>query len=258
VQIGACLIDESSRIVAADADLAKRCGSAHPGSMVHGDSLRDHIDSHAAQQCLSQVFAGAEQQSCDAILLCTGKPQSVRLEVIRLDGPFGPLALVLIHRRGFKDFDTTDSLTGLPERRAILAQVAAWRESGDLSFALLFLDLDDFKAVNDSHGHAAGDQALHRLADRWQRCLRESDLVARYGGDEFVILLKDIASPRDAQPVVDRLKSATAEPIAVGALTINLSATIGVAIADAPDVSLEDLLHAADLDMYAHKPSRPR
>jgi diguanylate cyclase (GGDEF)-like protein len=125
--------------------------------------------------------------------------------------------------------------------------------------AVLMLDLNGFKAVNDRHGHAAGDEALREVARRLRRCVRERDLVARLGGDEFVVVLTDLgpAPPDAAADTVERVRAALAEPIAVDHGTcVELRAAIGVAGFPADGATVADLLSVADQAMYAAKASR--
>ena len=119
------------------------------------------------------------------------------------------------------------------------------------------LDLDGFKAINDTHGHAAGDEALREVARRLRRCVRERDLVARLGGDEFVVVLTDLgARSRAVQDSMERIQAALAEPITFDGTQLGLGAAIGVATfpADAGDAA--DLLAHADRAMYAAKGAR--
>ena len=152
-----------------------------------------------------------------------------------------------------------DPLTGLANRalleerlRASLARDA--RAGGGTG--LLFLDLDGFKAVNDAHGHEAGDAVLRAVAARLQAAVRPSDTVARLGGDEFVVLV-EAARPEDLEPVVRRLQAALAGPLVVsrsGPLVVG--ASIGTAWVSRGDADPASLLHSADLDMYAQKRAR--
>ena len=148
-----------------------------------------------------------------------------------------------------------DVVTGLPDRRALAVHRSRWERGGDgkLPHALLFLDLDNFKQINDALGHAIGDQVLGVLADRWRGSLRGRDLIVRYGGDEFVALLAGVRSPADAQPIVDRLRRVTMAPIQVGPHALEVSVAIGVALAQDAAQPLEELLIAADQAMYAAK-----
>lgn len=148
-----------------------------------------------------------------------------------------------------------DAVTGLPDRRALAAhRMKLLRAaSGKLPHAVLFLDLDNFKQINDSHGHAIGDQVLGILADRWRKALRSRDLLVRYGGDEFVVLAARVRSQEDVQPIIDRLQAVTNVPIQIDNHLLKLSVTIGVALADDGTTPLEVLLEAADEAMYATK-----
>jgi diguanylate cyclase (GGDEF)-like protein len=123
-----------------------------------------------------------------------------------------------------------------------------------LPLALLFLDLDGFKGVNDSHGHEVGDVLLKAVAQHLQAVLREGDTLARFGGDEFVAILIDLQRPGDATPLLERLLRAAAQPVTVGAHVLQVSVSIGVAWFDAQDVSDADhLLRQADQAMYQAK-----
>ncbi|MHB8295070.1 MAG: diguanylate cyclase domain-containing protein [Acidimicrobiales bacterium] len=130
---------------------------------------------------------------------------------------------------------THDSLTGLPNRallemRVSQALVSARREG--TGTAVLFIDLDEFKAVNDSLGHEGGDRLLVAAVDRLAGCTRERDLLARYGGDEFVLLAEGLASEVEAPVLADRLLGSLAEPIRIGSASVSLCASVGVAYAD--------------------------
>lgn len=149
-----------------------------------------------------------------------------------------------------------DVLTSLPNRALLadrLQQAMAQSQRRDRSLAVVYLDLDGFKAVNDLHGHDVGDKLLIAVAQRMKSVLRDADTLARIGGDEFVAVLADLEQPEDCDTVLDRLLQAAAEPVTVGAAQLQVSASIGVTIypQDAGDADL--LLRHADQAMYVAK-----
>ncbi len=149
-----------------------------------------------------------------------------------------------------------DALTGLPDRRELSAHRSRWQlcaSARQVPHALLFMDLDNFKQINDQHGHATGDRLLATLATRWRRCIRDDDLLVRYGGDEFVILLAGVRRRREIDPVVSRLMAATTEPVAIDNQPLRVGATIGIALAEDVSVDLDQLIASADRDMYRQK-----
>lgn len=150
-----------------------------------------------------------------------------------------------------------DVLTGLPNRlllmkrlKLCLQQVCRQR---DFQFAVLFIDFDRFKVVNDSLGHAVGDQLLRAIAHKFAQCIRETDLVARLGGDEFVILLEDIASQAVAIQLAKRLLKDLRSPITIKQHTIFMTASIGVVAGSARYTKAENLIRDADIAMYQAK-----
>ena len=150
-----------------------------------------------------------------------------------------------------------DYLTGLPNRAALLDQLAreierTQRWSG-YGFALLFLDLDRFKAVNDSLGHAIGDDLLREISRRLLEQVRQVDLVARLGGDEFAILLTETTDLRQICQVAERLIAAITRPLQLQTHHLTVATSIGIVMSGANHLSEADLLQAADIAMYRAK-----
>lgn len=150
----------------------------------------------------------------------------------------------------------TDELTHLLNRKEVFEQIAAIRgrpqRAGHL-LAILFCDMDRFKTINDTYGHAAGDEVLRVMADRIRACLRTSDdLGARVGGDELLVVLHGVRELKDAMAVAEKLRSSAAEPIAIPGGTVNTSVSIGVTLAN-PHESADALVARADEAMYAAK-----
>jgi diguanylate cyclase (GGDEF)-like protein/PAS domain S-box-containing protein len=149
-----------------------------------------------------------------------------------------------------------DSLTQLPNRVLFLQHLdgaIARARRTKTTLSLLFLDLDDFKAVNDNYGHAAGDEALIRVADRLRAAVRGSDFVARLGGDEFTVLCESVADRHEAGAVAHRIIDSLAEPFTIFGFDVNLTASIGIAVAAGESATAETLLHQADAAMYGAK-----
>ena len=149
-----------------------------------------------------------------------------------------------------------DSLTGLPNRakffdRLQITIANARRNGGKL--AALAVDLDHFKAVNDTHGHLVGDRLLEAVAGRIQSCLRETDTAARIGGDEFVVALSNVARREDAEQVAAKLLAAINQPFAVEGLVLRVSASIGVSLYPEDSNDACGLVRAADTAMYRAK-----
>ncbi|MBK1685786.1 hypothetical protein CKO18_19740 [Rhodoferax fermentans] len=150
-----------------------------------------------------------------------------------------------------------DPLTNLPNRvfladRMRNAMTQAQRRQ--LLLGVVFIDLDGFKAINDHHGHEAGDQMLVTLAERMRLSLRESDTLARNGGDEFVALLADLAAPADAIPTLERLLEAASQPMDWRGQTLTVTASMGISFFPQSNKRTRDeLLHEADMAMYQAK-----
>lgn len=235
------LFDADGRFLAGDAD-----GTEQTGRL---EALGNLLGEEAAARFLAE--------RADA------KPQSATFGEVTLrwlNGAAGGVILAVVHRSPNEASRYRDAVTGLSDRRAIAAWAAARQANGVGSrrpYAALFIDLDHFKQVNDRHSHAAGDAVLAELAARWSAAVRDRDLVIRYGGDEFVILLDNVADRAAAEPIVGRLSRVTQQSIDWAGTPIEVAATIGVAVSDG-STPIEGLIAAADDDMYAQKRARAK
>lgn len=147
-----------------------------------------------------------------------------------------------------------DPLTNLPNRALFAERLEhAMVRAGDGSVAVLFLDLDNFKTVNDTLGHAAGDTLLIAASERLARCVRREDTIARLGGDEFTVLLEDLHDPSDAARMAERIRDALGEPFTLEGQQTTISSSIGIALDADRTHAPDDLLREADLAMYRAK-----
>lgn len=149
-----------------------------------------------------------------------------------------------------------DLLTGLPNRnmlnyqiRKAVANIARYKQG----VAILFLDLDDFKKVNDSHGHSEGDKLLIEAANRVRLSIRKVDLACRFGGDEFVIVLNNVKSAEDAKPIAQEILDRFKKPIKINSSIFYVSTSIGIAFSDDELAKSEQLVSQADIAMYEAK-----
>ncbi|WP_157240569.1 sensor domain-containing diguanylate cyclase [Catenuloplanes japonicus] len=160
------------------------------------------------------------------------------------------------HKEQLQHLAFHDPLTGLANRALFydrLTRALAAHTRDARIFAVMFIDLDGFKEINDECGHHAGDAVLRTTAARLRVGLRQGDTVARFGGDEFAVLLEDLSGPSDARPTAARVIAALREPIdIVGGRRVRVSASVGIAVND-PGGTADDVLRQADLAMYAAK-----
>lgn len=149
-----------------------------------------------------------------------------------------------------------DSLTGLANRKHLydqLRQAMAWARRNDSQLALLLLDLNGFKPINDIFGHHVGDQLLCQVADRLRECVRETDVIARMGGDEFVLILQDVSGVEDVVAVTQKLLAFMEAPYSVHDRLLHVHVSVGISLYPNDADTMEDLLRNADVAMYQAK-----
>ena len=158
-----------------------------------------------------------------------------------------------------------DELTGLPNRTLLLdrlKQAMAQSDRKQKQVALLFIDLDKFKGINDRLGHLAGDTLLQLVAERLSACIRKGDTACRYGGDEFIIMLPEIDGQDSADLVTEKIRARLAVPYVLDGYSISITASIGIALYRADGINCSELIKQADTAMYHAKkrsnlPNRP-
>ena len=153
-------------------------------------------------------------------------------------------------------FGYQDELTGLPNRRLLkdrLGQALARSARHDTQVVLLLLDLDDFKRINDSLGHAAGDHVLRMAAQRLSEGIRSADTACRYGGDEFVVMLPDVEDTKIAASIAEKLLETLGTPYVIGGTEIRMTASIGTVVYPDDGGSYLELLRKADISLYSAK-----
>ena len=151
---------------------------------------------------------------------------------------------------------THDVLTGLPNRALFLGRLQSvvdrMKRHPHEAAAVLFIDIDDFKVVNDCYGHATGDALIKEVSNRLRACMRSDGTIARMGGDEFTVLVEDVTDPRDAVRVAERIQSSFERPFLLEGLEVFKSMSIGIALTS-PETSAEAVLQNADIAMYRAK-----
>jgi diguanylate cyclase (GGDEF)-like protein/PAS domain S-box-containing protein len=169
---------------------------------------------------------------------------------------FTDITQIKEHQSQLEQIAHYDALTGLPNRVLLgdrLRQAIAHSQRRGQALAVVYLDLDGFKAVNDNHGHEVGDELLIVLGQRMKGALRDGDTLARIGGDEFVAVLVDLERAEDCEPVLARLLQAAADPVVAGAALLHVTASIGVTLYPQDGVDADQLLRHADQAMYQAK-----
>ena len=149
---------------------------------------------------------------------------------------------------------THDELTRLPNRFRFLDQLARFLETSEPgAVAVMFIDLDNFKVINDSLGHGVGDELLRGMSERLRAVVRDRDMLSRFGGDEFIVMLCDIGATVSPVEIAERLRAEIALPLVVDGAELFVTASIGIAVADRAGVSTTELLRDADAAMYRAK-----
>ncbi|WP_280239145.1 diguanylate cyclase domain-containing protein [Nocardia abscessus] len=239
---------QSLPLVLLDANAQPLPPSRHPvaRTLATGETITGYIFG------VDRVDGQRRWLSGSSRLLNPGDPRSSAVS------SFADITEFRASRRQLEYQATHDSLTGLANRSLILSQLAAALASTEELLpvsTVLFIDLDGFKAINDTLGHAIGDTVLQIVAQRLQRALRGDDIVGRLGGDEFLVLLSGRTRRVDIEALVSRLRSTMAEPIIARGHRIEVNASIGVTELGIGDRrSPEAVLHDADLAMYRAKP----
>jgi diguanylate cyclase (GGDEF)-like protein len=198
----------------------------------------------------STVEASAAQSAIDvsAGVALNEKLLGLRVRLLRLTTLVAEAAHCAYH----------DELTGLPNRSLLLdrlRQAVAQAARQGRKLAVILLDLNGFKAVNDRFGHHAGDKLLVHVAGLLSGAVRESDTVCRYGGDEFVIMLPEVADAAAVAAVLDKIRTTLTTPVALDGQLTQVSASMGVAIYPADGDDFQELIRRADLAMYRAKRS---
>ena len=204
--------------------------------------LSEHSDEDFG---LAAVKAGAQDHLLKSELNAASLSRSVRYAIERKRAA-AQLAQQALH----------DQMTALPNR-ALFLTAYAWRwtaRGGPGSIVVvMFLDVDGFKEINDSLGHAAGDLLLTVLADRFRGLLRPMDTVARFGGDEFTFLFEGLEGDREAELVAQRISRSASLALSLGERQISVSVSIGVTLVTNPDTAIDDMIRHADTAMYRAK-----
>ncbi len=170
---------------------------------------------------------------------------------------------VYLQRDELQTLARHDSLTGLPNRayvgEVLQACASHWQSAGcgaQAMYSVLFCDLDGFKAINDEHGHRAGDEVLQAVAKRLRNSVSEKDFVARLAGDEFLVVLRDVRSRATASAVANRVSATVSQPIMVGPLALRVGLSVGIASPDEEGLEPHQLLERADQRMYEAKKAK--
>lgn len=262
------VLDTQGNLVKWNANLEKLCGM--PGWQIRSKCALEFFceeDRPAVEQWMARVLeqgmASVEAQCVrhDGQLvpyLCNGvvlKDASGR--VIGFTGTGRDITERKQAAERMKHMAHYDALTDLPNRamfsdRLQQALAVARREGGRM-MALVFIDLDEFKPINDTLGHAMGDKLLKAVAERMRGCVRESDTIARFGGDEFVVLLPQIAQAQDALLVAEKIRAEVCRPFELDDACMQISTSIGIALYPQHGTEESDLLRSADVAMYAAK-----
>jgi diguanylate cyclase (GGDEF)-like protein/PAS domain S-box-containing protein len=274
IHAGILSVDLDGVVIDANAELCAMVGfQPRPGD--HIDAVESRYTmvgpdgTELAGHLLARALTGETAKQLAATIIGAG---GVRREVLANAGPLVGAdghhtgAVLTLHdvselraaEAELRSLATVDALTGLPNRRALVTALSdALHRNVDTPerLALLFLDLDGFKSVNDTFGHDVGDQVLALVGTRLAGCMRGGDVVARLGGDEFVVVVERLTDPRDLGPLVQRIEGALATPFELPQATVTIGASVGVASgADASTAA--ELLALADRAMYSRKRER--
>jgi diguanylate cyclase (GGDEF)-like protein/PAS domain S-box-containing protein len=235
------------------------------GGPLLGSPLSEHLAVDASEEPVVEMLSRClEGESWHGTIRARRRGETFPAEIVatallREDGHFAGVSVVFKDvtnreklEQKLKAESERDPLTGLINRRGFERRLEQRLNQDRSDLALLFIDLDHFKAVNDRLGHQAGDTLLKHVAQRLQGCTRADDIVARLGGDEFCIVVQAASTHHAAAVVGQKVLDMTAHPIKLGQEEAQIGASIGVVLVD-PSLTLSHILHQADVAMYAAK-----